>query len=219
VRKVSMLIFALCSLPISFVRGLGMWEAVLLIAFAASVGTRPGPPASTRPSPTPSPKEAVASVSGLGGFVGSIGGTIFPIVAGRHPRQQRQRLRGAVRLLRLRLRGGLRDPSPPRAETRDGRGLSLVLETKKGARDGASCWRSRRRSARDDDVFQRLARDDDLLHDGLAVGELEHVGVGLGQRQQGVLGDVLGDLGGARTLPLTLEDDLDGRLDELAIRT
>ena len=82
VRKVSMLIFAVCSLPIFFVRGLGMWEAVLLIAFAASAHQAWSASLYATISDT-FPKEAVASVSGLGGFVGSIGGMIFPIVAGR----------------------------------------------------------------------------------------------------------------------------------------
>jgi len=82
VRKVSMLIFALCSLPIFFVRGLGLWEAVLLIAFAASAHQAWSASLYATISDT-FPKQAVASVSGLGGFVGSIGGMVFPIVAGR----------------------------------------------------------------------------------------------------------------------------------------
>lgn len=82
VRKASMLLFALCSLPIFFVRGLGMWESVLLIAFAASAHQAWSASLYATVSDT-FPKEAVASVSGLGGFVGSIGGMIFPIVAGR----------------------------------------------------------------------------------------------------------------------------------------
>jgi ACS family hexuronate transporter-like MFS transporter len=81
VRKVSMFIFALCSLPIFFVRGLGMWQAVLLIAFAASAHQAWSASIYATISDT-FPKKAVASVSGLGGFAGSIGGMIFPIVAG-----------------------------------------------------------------------------------------------------------------------------------------
>lgn len=81
VRKVSMLIFALCSLPIFFVRGLGMWQAVFLIAFAASAHQAWSASIYATISDT-FPKKAVASVSGLGGFAGSIGGMIFPIVAG-----------------------------------------------------------------------------------------------------------------------------------------
>ena len=81
VRKISMLVFALCSLPIFFVRGLGMWESVLLIAFAASAHQAWSASLYATVSDT-FPKEAVASVSGLGGFVGSIGGMIFPIVSG-----------------------------------------------------------------------------------------------------------------------------------------
>ena len=81
VRKISMLIFALCSLPIFFVRGLGMWQAVMLIAFAASAHQAWSASIYATVSDT-FPKKAVASVSGLGGFAGSIGGMIFPIVAG-----------------------------------------------------------------------------------------------------------------------------------------
>ena len=81
VRKVSMLIFALCSLPIFFVRGLGMWEAVFLIAFGASAHQAWSASLYATVSDTFS-KNAVASVSGMGGFAGSIGGMIFPIVAG-----------------------------------------------------------------------------------------------------------------------------------------
>jgi ACS family hexuronate transporter-like MFS transporter len=81
VRKISMLIFAVCSLPIFFVRGLGMWQAVMLIAFAASAHQAWSASIYATISDT-FPKKAVASVSGLGGFAGSIGGMIFPIVAG-----------------------------------------------------------------------------------------------------------------------------------------
>ena len=81
VRKISMLIFALCSLPIFFVRGLGMWEAVFLIAFGASAHQAWSASLYATVSDTFS-KNAVASVSGMGGFAGSIGGMIFPFVAG-----------------------------------------------------------------------------------------------------------------------------------------
>ena len=81
VRKVSLLLFALCSLPIFFVRGLGMWEAVLLIGFAASAHQAWSASLYAVVSET-FPRDAVASASGLGGMAGSIGGIIFPIVAG-----------------------------------------------------------------------------------------------------------------------------------------
>jgi ACS family hexuronate transporter-like MFS transporter len=81
VRKVSLLIFALCSLPIFFVRGLGMWEAVLLIGFAASAHQAWSASLYAVVSET-FPRDAVASASGLGGMAGSVGGIIFPIVAG-----------------------------------------------------------------------------------------------------------------------------------------
>ena len=81
VRKISLLLFALCSLPIFFVRGLGMWEAVILIGFAGSAHQAWSASLYATISDT-FPKQAIASVSGLGGMVGSIGGIIFPIVAG-----------------------------------------------------------------------------------------------------------------------------------------
>jgi ACS family hexuronate transporter-like MFS transporter len=81
VRKVSLLIFALCSLPIFFVRGLGMWEAVMLIGFAASAHQAWSASLYAVVSET-FPRDAVASASGLGGMAGSVGGIIFPIVAG-----------------------------------------------------------------------------------------------------------------------------------------
>ena len=81
VRKVSLLLFALCSLPIFFVRGLGMWEAVLLIGFAASAHQAWSASLYAVVSET-FPRDAVASASGLGGMAGSVGGIIFPIVAG-----------------------------------------------------------------------------------------------------------------------------------------
>ncbi len=82
VRKGSLLIFALCSLPIFFVRGLGMWEAVLLIGFAASAHQAWSASLYAAVSET-FPRDAVGSASGLGGMAGSLGGMIFPIVAGR----------------------------------------------------------------------------------------------------------------------------------------
>ena len=82
VRKLSLLFFALCSLPIFFVRGLGMWEAVFLIGFAASAHQAWSASLYAAVSET-FPRDAVASASGLGGMAGSIGGMIFPIVAGR----------------------------------------------------------------------------------------------------------------------------------------
>ncbi|GBL29544.1 hypothetical protein EMGBS10_06940 [Opitutia bacterium] len=58
-----------------------MWQAVMLIAFAASAHQAWSASIYATISDT-FPKKAVASVSGLGGFAGSIGGMIFPIVAG-----------------------------------------------------------------------------------------------------------------------------------------
>jgi hypothetical protein len=59
-----------------------MWEAVLLIAFAASAHQAWSASLYATVSDT-FPKQAISSVSGLGGFVGSLGGMAFPIIAGK----------------------------------------------------------------------------------------------------------------------------------------
>jgi ACS family hexuronate transporter-like MFS transporter len=59
-----------------------MWEAVFLIGFAASAHQAWSASLYAAVSET-FPRDAVASASGLGGMAGSIGGMIFPIVAGR----------------------------------------------------------------------------------------------------------------------------------------
>ena len=81
-RKTAMLIFALSVLPVLLVTQLGDWGAVLLIGIAGSAHQAWSANLFTTVSDM-FPKRAVASVVGIGGMAGSIGGIIFPIYAGK----------------------------------------------------------------------------------------------------------------------------------------
>jgi ACS family hexuronate transporter-like MFS transporter len=81
-RKVSMLIFALAVLPVLLVTQAGNWGAVFLIGIAGAAHQAWSANLFTTVSDM-FPKRAVASVVGIGGMAGSIGGMFFPIYAGR----------------------------------------------------------------------------------------------------------------------------------------
>lgn len=81
-RKTCMLLFALCVLPILWVKGAGLWGAVALIGLAAAAHQAWSANLFTTVSDM-FPKRAVASVVGLGGMAGSVGGILFPPYAGR----------------------------------------------------------------------------------------------------------------------------------------
>ena len=81
-RKTGMFIFALCVVPVLAVTAVGDWSAVLLIGLAASAHQAWSANLYTTVSDM-FPKEAVASVIGIGGMAGSAGGFIFPIITGR----------------------------------------------------------------------------------------------------------------------------------------
>jgi len=76
-----MLIFAVCVLPILLVTRVGDWTAVLLIGLAGAAHQAWSANLFTTVSDM-FPKRAVATVIGLGGMAGSIGGFLFPIVTG-----------------------------------------------------------------------------------------------------------------------------------------
>jgi ACS family hexuronate transporter-like MFS transporter len=80
-RKTGMFIFSLCVLPILFATKVGDWAAVLIIGVAMSAHQAFSANIYTTVSDM-FPKKAVASVIGIGGMAGSVGGMIFPIVAG-----------------------------------------------------------------------------------------------------------------------------------------
>ena len=83
-RKVSMLIYALCVIPVVFAQRLGninMWWAVLVIGLAASAHQAWSANIFTTVSDM-FPKKAVASVTGIGGMMGAFGGMLIALLAG-----------------------------------------------------------------------------------------------------------------------------------------
>jgi MFS transporter, ACS family, hexuronate transporter len=81
-RKTGMFAFALAVLPIFLVTRAGDWEAVVLIGIAGAAHQAWSANIYTTVSDM-FPKRAVASVIGIGGMAGSIGGMLFPWFAGR----------------------------------------------------------------------------------------------------------------------------------------
>ena len=80
-RKAGMLLFALSVVPIVAVTGASDWGAVLLIGLAGAAHQAFSANLFTTVSDS-FPKQAVASVIGIGGMAGAIGGMLFPIVTG-----------------------------------------------------------------------------------------------------------------------------------------
>lgn len=80
-RKTGMFVFACCVLPIFFVTQVGTWPAVFLIGLAGSAHQAWSANLFTTVSDM-FPKHAVASVVGLGGMAGALGGAAFPTVSG-----------------------------------------------------------------------------------------------------------------------------------------
>ena len=80
-RKAGMLLFALCVVPIVAVTGASDWGAVLLIGLAGAAHQAFSANLFTTVSDS-FPNQAVASVIGIGGMAGALGGMLFPIVTG-----------------------------------------------------------------------------------------------------------------------------------------
>lgn len=81
-RKTSMLIYALCVLPIVFAQELGyvsMWMAVLIIGLAAAAHQAWSANIFTTVSDM-FPKRATASVTGIGGLAGGVGGVLLTLL-------------------------------------------------------------------------------------------------------------------------------------------
>jgi ACS family hexuronate transporter-like MFS transporter len=81
-RKTVMLVCALSTLPILLVGVAGNWTAVLLLGLACGAHQTWSANLFTSVSDM-FPKNAVASVMGIGGLAGAIGGMIFPVFCGR----------------------------------------------------------------------------------------------------------------------------------------
>lgn len=83
-RKTSMLIYAFCVIPVVFAQWLGsmnMWFAVFIIGIATAAHQAWSANIFTTVSDM-FPKKTVASVTGLGGMSGSIGGIMIALLAG-----------------------------------------------------------------------------------------------------------------------------------------
>ena len=81
-RKTAMFIFACLVLPVLGVASVGVWPAVVLIGLAGAAHQAWSANLFTSVSDM-FPKGAIASVVGVGGMAGSIGGMLFPIYAGK----------------------------------------------------------------------------------------------------------------------------------------
>ena len=111
-RKTAMFIFACCVLPILFVTRVGPWPAVLLLGIAGAAHQAWSANLFTTTSDM-FPKRAVASLVGVGGMAGSIGGFFFPRFAGSLlDSLGTSRIRHSFRHLRVGLPGGVRGQSP-----------------------------------------------------------------------------------------------------------
>jgi ACS family hexuronate transporter-like MFS transporter len=81
-RKMVMLVFAICVMPIFLVRFAdSMWEAVALVSLAAAAHQAWSANIYTTVSDV-FPKSAVSSVTGIGGMAGAVGGILFPLLVG-----------------------------------------------------------------------------------------------------------------------------------------
>ena len=80
-RKTGMFIYACCVLPILFVTYVNPWPAVVLIGIAGAAHQAWSANLFTTTSDM-FPKRAVASLVGVGGMAGSLGGFGFPLLAG-----------------------------------------------------------------------------------------------------------------------------------------
>ncbi len=81
-RKTGMFVFALCVLPILAATSVGNWPAVLLIGLAGAAHQAWSANLFTTVSDMFEKKD-VATIVGLGGMAGSVGGILFPIFSGR----------------------------------------------------------------------------------------------------------------------------------------
>jgi ACS family hexuronate transporter-like MFS transporter len=80
-RKAGMFAFALCALPIALATRVGDWTAVVLIGVAGAAHQAWSANLYTTVSDM-FPKRAVATLIGVGGTAGSVGGMIFPLATG-----------------------------------------------------------------------------------------------------------------------------------------
>ena len=80
-RRAALLTFACTVVPIGFIGHFNLWTAVIVIGIAGAAHQAWSATLMTTVSDV-FPKSAVASVIGLGGFIGSFGGMLFPVICG-----------------------------------------------------------------------------------------------------------------------------------------
>lgn len=80
-RKTGMFVFALCVVPIAFVTQVGNWTTVALIGLAGAAHQAWSANLYTTVSDM-FPKRVVASLAGIGGTAGALGGMVFPLLTG-----------------------------------------------------------------------------------------------------------------------------------------
>lgn len=81
-RRISLFVFACAVTPVAAVSVLPLWPTVFLIGLAGGAHAAWAATLFTTVSDL-FPKKAVALVIGLGGFLGSLAGMVFPVVCGR----------------------------------------------------------------------------------------------------------------------------------------
>jgi ACS family hexuronate transporter-like MFS transporter len=81
-RKIGMFVFGTLVLPILLVTQVGDWSAVLLIGLAGAAHQAWSANLFTSVSDV-FPKRAIASIVGIGGMAGSLGGILFPLYSGK----------------------------------------------------------------------------------------------------------------------------------------
>ncbi len=81
-RKTGMFVAACCVVPILSISRAGVWGAVVLIGIAGAAHQSWSANLFTSASDM-FPKRAIASIVGIGGMAGSIGGILFPLYSGR----------------------------------------------------------------------------------------------------------------------------------------
>ncbi len=81
-RKTAMILFALCVIPVAFAPQANEWVAVFFIGLAAAAHQAWSATIYASGSDM-FPKRTIAAIAGIGGSIGSLGGILFPIFAGR----------------------------------------------------------------------------------------------------------------------------------------
>ena len=126
-RRVCLLIFACCVVPVALATRLGLWEAVVIIGLAGAAHHTSSATLYSTISDI-FPQRAVASMVGLGGLTSSLAGMVFPVVCGRIlDKFGSAGYAHVVRLLQRRLPGGIHHPQDALLQLRPAAALRRYL--------------------------------------------------------------------------------------------